>query len=196
VEQPEPGDVTRLLQSWSSGDEKALDELIPFVYRELRGLAAAYIRRERRDHTLQPTALVHEAYLRMVGQTRVHSPNRVQFFAIAANLMRQILVDHANRHRAAKRGGGNKVALEEAAGLVQQRGVDLIALDEALDKLAELDPRQSRIVELRYFGGLAEDEIAGVLGVSCTTVKRTWRIARAFLKHQLGGGILDQQEQQ
>src|ERR1700693_2056265 len=129
--QPEPGDVTRLLQSWSGGDKQALGELVPFVYRELRGLAAAYIRRERRDHTLQPTALVHEAYLRLVDQTQVESPSRSQFFGIAANLMRQILVNHAKHHRAAKRGGGNKVALDEGAAGGQPRGGDFIALRPA-----------------------------------------------------------------
>jgi RNA polymerase sigma factor (TIGR02999 family) len=180
------GEVTRLLQSWSSGDKNALGQLVPFVYRELRNLAAACIRRERPDHTLQPTALIHEAYLRMVDQTHVQSDSRAQFFGIAANLMRQILVNHAERHHAAKRGNGNKVALEEAAGVVQERPVDIIALDEALDKLAKLEPRQSRIVELRFFGGLTEDEIAGLLGISRTTVKREWRIARAVLHRQLG----------
>ena len=191
--QPEPGDVQRLLQSWSGGDKQALSALVPFVYRELRGLAAADHRRERRDHTLQATGLVHEAYLRLVDQTQVESRNRAPFFAIAANLMRQILVNHAKHHRAAKRGGGNKVALEEAeaAGAVQQRSVDFIALDE----LAELDPRQSRIVELRFFGGLTEDEIAAVLGVAVITVKRDWRVARAVLHRQLGEGVLDQQGQ-
>ena len=192
---PDPGDVTRLLQSWSGGDKKALGELVPLVYRELRGLAAAYIRRERRDHTLQATALVHEAYLRLVDQTQVESPSRAQFFAIAANLMRQILVNHAKHHRAAKRGGGNKVALDEGAAVVQPRGVDLIALDAALDKLAQLDPRQSQIVELRFFGGLTEDEIADVLGVSAITVKRDWRIARAELHRQLGEDVLAPAEQ-
>jgi RNA polymerase sigma factor (TIGR02999 family) len=193
--QTEPGDVTRLLHSWSGGDKKALEELVPFVYRELRALAAAYIRRERRDHTLQPTALVHEAYLKLVNQTQVESPSRAQFFGIAANLMRQILVNHARDHRAAKRGGGNKVALEEGvAGVVPERGVDLVALDEALDKLAEIDPRQSRIVELRFFGGLTEDEIAEVLGVSAITVKRDWRIARAFLHRRLGADVMSREE--
>src|SRR5882724_6512376 len=193
---PDAGDVTRLLQSWSAGDKKALDELVPHVYRELRALAAAYIRRERKDHTLQATALVHEAWIQLVDQTQVQSPSRAQFFAIAANLMRQILVNHAKHHRAAKRGGGNKVELDENnAGAVQQRGVDLIALDEALEKLTELDPRQGRIVELRFFGGLTEDEIAGVLGVSAITVKRDWRIARAVLNRELGPGILDQTDQ-
>jgi RNA polymerase sigma-70 factor (ECF subfamily) len=179
------GEVTRLLRSWSSGDKNALGQLLPFVYRELHTLAAACIRRERSDHTLQPTALIHEAYLRMVDQTHVQSDSRAQFFGIAANLMRQILVNHAERHRAAKRGNGNKVALEEADGLVQERPVDMIALDEALNKLAELEPRQSRIVELRFFAGLTEEEIAGLLGISRTTVKREWRIARAVLHQQL-----------
>ena len=141
------------------------------------------------------TALVHEAYLRLVDQTHVESRNRAQFFAIAANLMRQILVNHAKRHRAAKRGGGNKVPLEEDAAVVEQRSVDFIALDEALKKLAELDPRQSRLVELRFFGGLTEGEVAEVLGISAIAVKRDWRIARAVLHRQLGEGILDQQEQ-
>jgi RNA polymerase sigma factor (TIGR02999 family) len=193
--QPELGDVTRLLQSWSAGDKNALSELVPFVYRELRRLAGAYLRRERQGHTLQPTALVHEAYLRLVDQTHVQSPNRARFFAIAANLMRQILVNHSKRHRAAKRGGGNKVAMEEGAGLVQQRDVDLIALDQALEKLAHIDSRQSRIVELRFFGGLTEDEIAEVLGVSPRTVKRDWRIARAVLNHELREGVLNRREQ-
>jgi RNA polymerase sigma factor (TIGR02999 family) len=186
----EPGDVTRLLQSWSCGEKQALNELVPIVHRELRGLAAACLRRERRDHTLQPTALVHEAYLRLVDQAQVQCRNRVQFFAIAAHLMRQILVDHARRHRAAKRGGGNKVALEEAAGVAGRQEVDLVALDEALGDLARLDPRQGRVVELRFFGGLTEDEIAGLLDVSPITVKRDWRIARAVLHYQLGGGVL------
>jgi RNA polymerase sigma factor (TIGR02999 family) len=160
----------------------------------LRGLAAAYIRRERSDHTLQPTALVHEAYMRLVDQTKVESPSRAQFFGIAANLMRQILVNHARHHRAAKRGGGNKVALEEFAGATPARGVDFLALDEALDKLAQLNPRQSRIVELRFFGGLTEEEIAEVLEVSAITVKRDWRVARAFLHGVLEADTAHQEE--
>jgi RNA polymerase sigma factor (TIGR02999 family) len=187
---PELGEVTRLLQSWSCGEKEALNELVPLIHRELRGLATACLRRERRDHTLQPTALVHEAYLRLVDQTQVQCQNRAQFFAIAANLMRQILVDHARHHLAAKRGGGNKASIEEAAEVAQRREVDLVALDEALGKLAQLDPRQSRVVELRFFGGLTEEEIAEVLGVSATTVKRDWRIARAFLHRRLGAGVL------
>jgi RNA polymerase sigma factor (TIGR02999 family) len=180
-----PGDVTRLLQAWNRGDEKAQSELVPLVYRELRGLAAAYLRRERPDHTLQPTALVHEAYLRLVDQTQVPGQSHTQFFAIAANLMRQILVNHAKRYRALKRGSGNKVELNEAMGVVPAGQLDMVILDEALRKLAEVDPRQSRIVELRFFGGLTEEEIAEVLGISPITVKRDWRIAKAMLHHEL-----------
>src|SRR5580704_16805624 len=179
ISKPGSETVTQLLLSWSRGDRSALDRLAPLVYRELRRLAASYLRRERRDHTLQPTALVHEAYLRLADQSQIQSRNRAQFFAIVANLMRQILVNHAERHKAAKRGGGNKVMLEDAGPLAQTPPpVDLLDLNEALDKLARLDPRQSRIVELRFFGGLTEEEIAGVLDVSPITVKREWRMAR------------------
>jgi RNA polymerase sigma factor (TIGR02999 family) len=195
VRQPESRDVTRLLESWSGGDQAALDELVPIVYRELRGLAASYIRRERPDHTLQPTALVHEAYLRLIDQTQVRSPTRAHFFAVAANLMRQILVNHAERHRAAKRGGGNKVALEDGSAAVAPRAVDLIALNQALNRLALLDPRQGRIVELRFFGGLTEDEIASVLGVSAITVKRDWRLAKALLHRELSAEVPQRADQ-
>jgi RNA polymerase sigma factor (TIGR02999 family) len=176
--------------AWSGGDRSALDQLIPLVYRELRRLAAVYIRQERTGHTLQPTALVHEAYLRLVKQSEVESQSRAKFFAIAANLMRQILINHAKRAHAGKRGGGRKEQLHESAAIVQP-GVDLLALNEALEKLAALDPRKSRIVELRFFGGLTEDQIAEVLDVSPITVKRDWRAARAVLRNQLGEGFLD-----
>ena len=184
---PESGDVTRLLQSWSSGDKQALGELVPLLYGELRRLAASYIRRERKDHTLQATALIHEAYLRMVDQTHVQSHSRTQFFAIAANLMRQILVHHARKHRAAKRGGGNKVELSDTVAVVAPQACDFLALDQALDRLAELNPRQARIVELKFFGGLTEEEIAEVLAVSLITIQRDWRIARAKLHLELAG---------
>jgi RNA polymerase sigma factor (TIGR02999 family) len=184
--QSEPGNVTRLLLSWSAGEKGSLDQLTPLVYGELQKLAKAYLRRERPDHTLQPTALVHEAWIRLIDQTHVHANSRSQFFAVAANLMRQILVNHARQRNAAKRGAGRKVALEEDAAAVRPREIDLIALDEALSRLAVLDPRQSRIVELRFFAGLTEEEIAEVLGVSVITVKRDWRIARAALYHELG----------
>lgn len=158
---------------------------MPLIYEELLRLAYRQLRREREGHTLQPTALVHETYLRLVDQSQVDSRNRVQFFGIAANLMRQILVNHAERRQAAKRGGDNRVAFEEAANLVEPQQVDLIELDRALDKLARLDPRQSRIVELRFFGGLSEEEVAEFLDISKSTVKREWQSARAALYYEL-----------
>jgi RNA polymerase sigma factor (TIGR02999 family) len=187
VDQPDAGEVARLLQSWSGGDRAALDQLMPLVYAELRRLASRYIRRERRGHTLHTTDLVHEAYLRLVGQTHTSTQTRSQFFGIAANLMRQILVNHAERHRAAKRGGGHNVTLGEAMALIGEPELDLLVLNEALNKLARLDPRQSRIVELRFFGGLTEDEIADVVGVSAKTVKREWRTAKLVLYSELRG---------
>ena len=191
-EKSEPLDVTRLLEAWGQGDRSALDELTPILYGELRRLAASYLRRERSDHTLQPTGLVHEAYVRLADQNRTGSRNRAQFLAVAANLMRQILVNHAERHLAAKRGGGNKAPLEEDAAVLLPAGVDVLDLNTALEKLAQLDPRKSQVVELRFFGGLTEDEIAELLGVSAITVKRDWRIARAMLRNELRGGDLDQ----
>lgn len=188
---PEPGEVTRLLLSWSRGDRTARDQLMPLVYGELRRLAAGYLKRERSNHTLQPTGLVHEAYLRLVDQGQVECRTRAEFFGIAANLMRQILVNHAKRRQAAKHGGGNKVTLEEAIALVGQPELDLLGLDRALEKLAQLDPRQCRIVEMRFFGGLTEEEIAEVLEVSPNTVKRDWRTARAMLHNELCSGGLD-----
>ncbi len=187
-QEAEAGDVTRLLQSWSRGEKEALNELVPFVYRELRRLAAAYLRRERPDHTLQPTGLVHEAYLRLIDQTRVECGDRAKFFIVAANLMRQILVDHSRRRQAAKRGGGNRAVLDEAATVFRQNTVDLVEIDEALEKLSRLDARQGQIVELRFFLGLTEDEIAEILEVSPITVKRDWRIAKAALRLELGAG--------
>jgi RNA polymerase sigma factor (TIGR02999 family) len=176
-----------LLQDWSGGDQQALRQLTPLVYRELRSLAAAYLRRERSNHTLQPTALVHEAYLRMIRQPHVESHNRAQFFAIAANLMRQILVNHARARHAIKRGGAENITLQDNMGMTPAREIDLLALDESLDALERFDPRASRIVELRFFGGLTEEEIAEVLGLSVVTVKRDWRAARAMLYERLSG---------
>ncbi|HTA43244.1 MAG TPA: sigma-70 family RNA polymerase sigma factor [Bryobacteraceae bacterium] len=188
--EPEAGQVTQLLIAWSGGDRSALDQLMPLVYRELRRLAAAFIRRERTGHTLQPTALVHEAYLRLVKQSAVESRSRAKFFAVAANLMRQILINHARRNRAGKRGGGRKEQLQDSSAIAQPE-VDLLALNEALEKLAKVDPRKSHIVELRFFGGLTEDQIAEVLDVSPITVKRDWRVARAVLQSHLGENFLD-----
>ncbi|HTP34892.1 MAG TPA: sigma-70 family RNA polymerase sigma factor [Candidatus Acidoferrales bacterium] len=182
---PDAGEVTLLLRSWTRGDKTALDRLMPKVYRELRRVAAGQFRLERSGHTLQATALVHEAYLRLVGQTCVDCQTRAHFFGIAANLMRQILVNHAERRGAAKRGGGNRVTLRDAGAFTEQPLLDVLALDQALDKLAKFDPRQTRIVELRFFGGLSEAEIAELLGVSITTVEREWRTARAVLYKDL-----------
>jgi RNA polymerase sigma factor (TIGR02999 family) len=179
------GDVTELLRRWSEGEKSALNEVMALLYRELRRLAVAHMRHERREHTLQPSALVHEAYLRMVNQTNVSARNRSEFLAIAAKLMREILVSHARRYRTAKRGGGEKLPLGETAGASPPIPIDVIALDEALDRLAQFDLRQSRIIEMRFFGGLTEEEIADVLGVSAITVKRDWRIARAVLRQEL-----------
>jgi len=183
--EPLSQEVTRLLIAWRRGEPAALDELIPLVYDELRRIAAHYLRQERRGHTLQTSALVNEAFLRLIGQT-VDWRNRAQFFGIAARLMRQILVDHARHHGRAKRGGGQiQVALDEALDVAKTRDADLVALDEALTALAQFDPQQSRVVELRYFGGLTIAETAEVLGVSDSTVEREWNLARAWLLREL-----------
>ena len=188
MDTPSPEAVTTLLQAWSQGDESARDQLLPLVYDELRKRAAAYLRRERRDHTLPPTALVHEAYLRLVGQ-RSAWQSRAQFFGVASQMMRRILVDHARARKAAKRpGSGLRVALQEDAGAVDPIEVDLILLDRALDELAALDQRQGRVVELRFFGGLSLEEIAETLGVSLATVNRDWRLARAWLHQRVREG--------
>ena len=174
--------VTRLLIKLTRGDHAAVDALLPLIYDELRSLAANYLRRERPDHTLQPTALVHEAYLRMVDQTRVNWQNRAHFFGVAAQMMRRILVDHARAHSAEKRGADfQKLSLDENIDKAVERGAELIALDEALHEFAEIDKQKSRIIELRYFGGLSVEETAEVLGVSPDTVKRHWRMAKAWL---------------
>lgn len=182
-----PQDVTQLLHDWRSGDDEALNKLMPLVYDELRRIAAAYLRREREGHTLQTAALVNEAYLRLVDQTRADWKNRAQFFGVAAQIMRRILVDYARNHQAAKRGsGGEKFELDEAIEIADNKTTpDLIALDDALNTLAELDPRQSRIVELRYFSGLEINEVAEVLNISPATVKREWNSAKAWLFNQL-----------
>jgi RNA polymerase sigma factor (TIGR02999 family) len=177
--------VTELLHIWGAGDAGALDRLLPVVYDELRHQARRYLRREAVGHTLQTTALVHEAYLRLVDQRRARWETRSQFFGVAAQLMRRILVDHARGHYAAKRGGNAfQVPLEEGLA-AQDSDVDLLALDEALTRLAALDPQQARVVELRYFTGLGIEETAETLGVSPATVKRDWAMARAWLRRQL-----------
>jgi RNA polymerase sigma factor (TIGR02999 family) len=182
------GRVTQLLVRWREGDQEALDKLMPLVYDELRRLAQHYLRRERADHTLQSTALVHEAYVRLVGQDSPPWQSRAHFFGIAARLMRQILVEHARAHQAAKRGGHSfKLTLEDAAVVPQAADVDLVALDDALKKLSALDARQSRIVELRFFAGLTIEDAAEVLEISRATVAREWTIARAWLYREIAG---------
>jgi RNA polymerase sigma factor (TIGR02999 family) len=181
-------DVTRLLINWTNGDKTALEALMPMVYGELHRLAKRYLRRERSDHTLQSTALVHEAYLRLVDQKGVQWQNRAHFFAVAAQMIRRILVDHARTHNAEKRGGGAcKLALDEAIAVPQRRDLNLVALDEAIDGLAAIDPQQGRIVELRFFGGLSIEETSEVLNISPATVKRDWAVAKAWLYRDLSG---------
>ena len=183
---PRQHEITELLAEWRDGNQSALDELYPLVYNELHRLARRYMSRERKGHTLQTTALINEAYVRLVDQKNVQWANRSHFFAISAQIMRRILIDHARRYGYAKRGGGAKqVSLEEVAAIVPEQGRELIRLDEALKSLAERDPRRSQVVELRYFGGLNNEEIAGVLNVSQNTVTRDWNMARAWLYQQL-----------
>jgi len=182
----EPGDVTLLLRDFQAGNKQALDELLPKMYGELKRLANVQMQRESAGHTLQPTALVHEAYLRMVRQEKVDWRNRAQFFGLAAQMMRRILVNHARDRKAAKRGGlAEKVSLEAALGLPQLRELDLERLEEALTRLAEFDPEQARLVELRFFSGLTIEQAAHVLGVSPATVKREWTVVRAWLLREL-----------
>jgi RNA polymerase sigma factor (TIGR02999 family) len=182
----QPKDVTRLLVDWGNGDRAALEELTPLVYGELRRLAARYMRREGPGHTLQPSALVNEAFLRLVDQRDVRWQSRAHFFGVAAQLMRRILIDAARRHASGKRGGGTlRVSVSEAAGMAE-RASEMIALDRALDALAEMDPRKGRIVEMKFFGGLTTEEVAVVLGVTPRTIEREWRAAKAWLHRAVG----------
>jgi RNA polymerase sigma factor (TIGR02999 family) len=182
---PHPG-VTELLVRWRGGDTAALDSLIPLLYGELRKLARAYLRRERPDHTLQSAALVHEAYVRLAGNVSPECENRIHFFGVAARLMREILVDHARSRAAAKRGAGiSDVSLNEALGVPQQQNLDLLLLDDALRRLALLDERQCRIIELRFFAGLSIEDTSEALGISAATVSREWTTARVWLRHEL-----------
>ena len=179
-------DVTQLLDSWSHGDGQALEKLTPLVYEELRRLAGYYLRRERAGHTLQSTALVHEAYLRLIGQREVEWKNRAHFFGVAAQMIRRILVDHARARQTEKRGSNMpKLSLDEALGVPEKNEWELIALNDALDTLATIDPQAARIIELRFFAGLSIEETAEVLGVSLSTVKRDWATAKAWLFREL-----------
>jgi len=181
-------EITQLLAEWSDGNQSALDELYPLVYEELHKLARRYMSRERKGHTLQTTALINEAYVRLVDQRNVHWANRSHFFAISAQIMRRILIDHARRYAYAKRGGGaQQVSLEQVAVVAREQSSEILRLDEALKTLAKMDPRRCHVVELRYFGGLSNEEIAGVLKVSENTVTRDWNLARAWLHQQLTG---------
>jgi RNA polymerase sigma-70 factor, ECF subfamily len=181
--------VSELLVKWQDGDDAALKNLLPLVYDELRRLARHYLQSERAGHTLQSTALVHEAYLRLVGQTPLRIDSRAHFFGIAARLMRQILVDHARERAAAKRGGGCRITLDESAMLPQTPDLDLVALNDALNELSRLDEQQARIVELRFFAGLSIEDTSHILNISPATVKRNWTIARMWLQRELSRSV-------
>ncbi len=183
-----PQNITELLVGYGRGDKEALDQLMPIVYDELRRQAARYLRREQAGHTLQTTALIHEAYVRLVDQRNVQWQNRAHFFGIAAQLMRRILVDHARTKKRVKRGGSNvRVSLGDATVAVKGQDLDVVALDEALERLAQIDEQQSRVVELRFFSGLTVEETAEVMGISKATVKRDWSMAKAWLHRELSG---------
>jgi len=187
VNQQHPHPVSELLLRWKEGDQAALDELVPLLYEELRHIARHHLQKERPGHTLQSAALVHEAYVRLVGQRPFDTENRAHFLAIASRLMRQILVDYARSHGAAKRGADRRVELDASLVLPQIRSTDVVALDDALNGLAKLDEQQGRIVEMRFFGGLSIEEIAGALDISPSTVKRDWNVAKAWLRRQMKG---------
>ncbi len=189
---PSSGEVSKLLRAWTDGDRGALDKLTPIVYDELHRLARRYMKRERAGHSLQTTALVNEAYMRLVEYKRMQWQNRAHFFAVSAQLMRRILVEHARRHNLKRGGGVQHVSLEEAAVVGGDEDVDLLALDDAMNGLARIDPRKVHVVEMRFFGGLSVEETAEVLKVSTVTVKRDWRAARAWLYRELTGGTADE----
>ena len=189
---PAPKEVSRLLVDWGNGDQAALNELIPLVYDELRRLAGRYMRRESQGHTLQTSALINEAYLRLVDQKRVKWQNRAHFFGVAAQLMRRILVDHARSRSRAKRGGRAQMVSLVEQGATSKEEAEVIALDDALKNLAEMDPRKSQIVEMKFFGGLTTDEVAEVLKVTSRTVEREWRKARAWLNRTLSRGATNE----
>jgi len=191
VRQERTEEITQLLQGWRAGDRQALDRLLPVVYQELQRLAHFQLRKERSDHTLQSTALVNEAYLRLVGMNSPQLEGRSHFFAIAAQLMRQILVDYARRHRARKRGGQVETLSLDDTGVFEQgksRNIDVVALDDALKTLAKIDPRKAQVVELRFFGGLNFEETAEVLKLSSITIQRDWSTARAWLHREMSRG--------
>ena len=180
------GNITQLLNDYKSGNREAIDEIFPLVYDELRKLASSRLKSERDDHTLQPTALVHEAYLRLIEQNKQTWENRIHFFGLAAEMMRRILVNHAlGKNRIKRFGNQTRLALDEAVSFAQEKEIDVVLLDEALVNLAKFDAAQAKIIELKFFGGLTNEEVAEVLGISDSTVKREWRIAKAWLHQQL-----------
>jgi RNA polymerase sigma factor (TIGR02999 family) len=187
VNQRHPHPVSELLLRWKAGEQAALDQLVPLLYTELRDIARHHLQKERPGHTLQSAALVHEAYVRLVGQKPFNTENRAHFLAIASRLMRQVLVDYARSHGAAKRGADRRVELDASLVLPQIRRTDVVALDDALNGLAKLDEQQGRIVEMRFFGGLSTEEIAGALDISPSTVKRDWNVAKAWLTRHMKG---------
>ncbi|HKI04103.1 MAG TPA: sigma-70 family RNA polymerase sigma factor [Thermoanaerobaculia bacterium] len=190
METPSASKVTRLLMAWRDGQEEALDQLMPLIYQELKQLARGYLRGERPDHTLQPTALIHEAYLRLADQRLPQWQNRAHFYGIAARVMRQILVDHARRHQASKRGSDQqRVTLDKAIVFTDDRAADVVALDDALKELATFDERKCRVIELRFFGGLSLEETAEALGISIATVGRELRLASAWLHRQMSDSV-------
>lgn len=190
METPPASEVTRLLVAWRDGQQEALDQLMPLIYQELKQLARGYLRGERADHTLQPTALIHEAYIRLADQRLPQWQNRAHFYGIAARVMRQILVDHARRHHASKRGSDQqRVPLDEAIVFTEDRAADVVALDGALKELAAFDERKCRVIELRFFGGLSLEETAEALGISVATVGRELRLASAWLHRQMSEGV-------
>lgn len=188
MEPKSAGEVTQLLESWRGGEEQALEDLLPLVYKELRTLADRYLRKERAGHTLQSTALVHEAFLRLVDQKNARVANRAHFFAVASQAMRRVLVDHARRHAAGKRiGAHDKISLERAPELAVESNSEILAVHQALEQLSAIHERQAKLVELRYFGGLTNPEAAAVLDVSLATVERDWQVARIWLRRKLKG---------
>lgn len=190
---PSPEGVTQLLKAWGNGEQQALDRLIPLVYTELHRLAHRYMGRERRTHTLQPTALVHEAYERLIDLKHVSWQNRAHFFGVSAQLMRRILVDYARSRRYSKRGGEwRQVPLNEAIAVFRDRQTDIVALDDALRTLSDIDPRKGRVIEMRFFGGLSIKEVAEVLNVSQETVLRDWRLAKVWLLRELSQGTANE----
>lgn len=181
-----PPDMTQILQEWNQGDSSALDKLFPLVYDELHQIASRYLRRERPDHTLQTTALVHEAYLKLLGEQDLQWQNRAHFFGVAARMMRHILVNHALALKTEKRGGGHKVTLNEVIGVPDDRqNWEILALNQALTKLEAMDQRKSKVVELKFFAGLSNEEVAAVLGISLATMNREWRLTRAWLVNEI-----------